>query len=123
MEKVSNGLETVILERLKKAGRAGITNAELAKTTLRYGAVLFTLREKGYSIITEEVKGAKRRKTFRYTLLSKTPGKPIDSKKGYDVLLEKLNDLGGFLTLADVEEVIEQNNLVVTHRANGRTGQ
>lgn len=120
MENKQNTLDSLILKELKKAGKDGVLNTKLAETTLRYGAVIFSLREKGYEIETETVPSARRNSTFRYTLVRNSPDESGKRKKGYDILLEKLNELGGLITLADVEDVIRDNNLTVTHQSKDR---
>jgi hypothetical protein len=42
----------LVLERLQKAGAGGVTNVELTKTCLRYGARIYELRAKGHDIET-----------------------------------------------------------------------
>lgn len=42
----------VILERLQAAGDVGVTNIELNKTCLRYGARIYDLRNLGHNIET-----------------------------------------------------------------------
>lgn len=42
----------LVLERLQKAGAGGVTNVELTKTCLRYGARIYELRAEGHDVET-----------------------------------------------------------------------
>lgn len=44
-----------VFEKLRKAGKGGVSNGELNKITFRYGAVICELRKDGYDIRTKKV--------------------------------------------------------------------
>jgi len=72
---------TVILEMLKEAGPAGCTSEELNPIAFRYGAVIFTLRKKGWLIETQKREGTE---LVRYVLkghVSDPPPAPREAEQ------------------------------------------
>jgi hypothetical protein len=55
-----------ILEKLTRAGAAGVSNFQLNNLCFRYGARLMDLRKRGYVIDSKHIKGSE----WRFTLLN-----------------------------------------------------
>ena|SRR3982750_4679602 len=74
-----------IINALKEAGAEGMTNSELSKISLRYGAHLGELYRKGYKITKQNLDGG----LYKYVLIAE----PADYKYFKNAQIQTIEDV------------------------------
>jgi hypothetical protein len=102
----------VILNLLRQRGNRGAINSELSNIALCYGKRLSELRERGYKIATENLGNG----VVKYVLVSEPEREITDRPKAFDLLLEKINELGS-VTAKELETLIDKLDLQIRYKA------
>jgi hypothetical protein len=112
LERQDNG-RVRMLNALRDAGKLGLTNEELTKYSVRYGAPLGELYKRGYVISKEHLGDG----LYNYTLVSEPETENLNHKKAIDILLEKVSEIGS-VTTSELSWLLEELNLNVKRKAN-----
>lgn len=100
----------MILEALESAGyKRGVSNAQLAKITHRFGALIHYLRTQGYVIDTLE------RGDGLYTYHLRLKMNPIEKPKAIDVLHRGLTNEGFHVSADRMVELVDELGLSVQY--------
>lgn len=108
-----NSKRQEILSLLKNSGDNGITNTELSKISLRYGAHIGAFYEMGYVIKKVDMGNG----VFKYIFVSNPPkdlSKKITAK---DKLVEIIDEMGSVDSI-DFLNILEENGINVKYKAN-----
>ena len=113
--KRSPSQRTVIIQKLRKAGKKGMLNTDLVKIGIGYRTRISELYKMGYVIdCTYESKGV-----CRYTLKAEPEvERELDTVKAYQVVYDKIEQLRGFIKKEELMEFLEENNFQIV-RKNG----
>jgi hypothetical protein len=102
-----------IINALKEAGAEGVTNAELSKISLRYGAHLGDLYRKGYKILKFNLDGG----LYKYVLIAE-PADYKYFKNAQQEIIEAMTEKHDEDIANDLENLLEEKHFHII-RKNG----
>lgn len=106
-----NSKKIQILQALRNAGIAGITNVELSRIALRYGGHLGKLYEQGYKIDKVSLGNG----VYNYILISE-PEVLLERESALSKLLKEVEWYGIDSDL--LSRILDKNNIGVKYKAN-----
>jgi hypothetical protein len=102
-----------IINALREAGNEGITNAELSKISLRYGAHLGDLYRKGYKIAKYNLDGG----LYKYVLIAE-PADYKYFKNAQQEIIEAMTEKHNEIIAQDLESLLDEKHFHII-RKNG----
>lgn len=100
-----------IVSILREAGDEGITNAELAKVCLRYGARLQELYKEGYEITLEHLNNG----LYKY-ILKKVPGGIYYFPNAEDEIFDAIDGEQNNVSKERLKELLEEHDFYIIRK-------
>lgn len=102
-----------IIDALKEAGSEGLTNAELSKISLRYGAHLGDLYRKGYKISKQNLDGG----LYKYVLISEPADIKFFENANEEIFNEIRENFNDSITKDDLKNLLEEKHFHIIRKS------